>query len=226
MSTEQARETPTIGARAWWRERDILWLLLLVISAYFLRAGALPIRGEEPTRAQIAREMVERGDWVVPREQGEPFRIRPPLQNWVIAVSCTAFGSWGEWYVRFPSLLCTLLTTLLIYGYCRSVLSRLGALAAAVAFATLADMFQMGRQAETEALFIFLLSGSLLTWHLGLLRRWPETLTWIAGYGFMALAMLTKGLQRRRTSFAPRSSISCSPGSRADCSAGPTWWEP
>ena len=60
--------------------------------------------------------------------------------------------------MRFPSLLATLLTTLMIYGYGRTFLSRLGALAAAASFATLADMFQMGRQAETEALFILLVA--------------------------------------------------------------------
>jgi 4-amino-4-deoxy-L-arabinose transferase-like glycosyltransferase len=170
-------------------------LLALVGIAYFIRAGALPARGEEPRRAQIAREMVDRGDPVVPREQGEPFRVRPPLQNWLIAASCLACGSWGAWPVRLPSLLATVLTTLLIYGYSRTFLSRLGALSAAVAFATFADMFQMGRQAETEALFTLLVSGSLLTWHWGLMRRWPDALTYASGYSLMALAMLTKGLQ-------------------------------
>jgi 4-amino-4-deoxy-L-arabinose transferase-like glycosyltransferase len=181
--------------RSWWREAGVAWLLVLVVTAYFTRAGALPLRGEEPTRAQIAREMVERGDWVVPREQGEPFGFRPPLQNWLIAASCLTFGSWDAWAVRFPSLLATLFTTLLVYCYSRTFLSRTGALAAAASFATLADMFQMGRQAETEALFILLVSGSLLTWHGGLLRRWPDAVTYALGYGLMALAMLTKGIQ-------------------------------
>src|SRR5262245_17430544 len=83
----------------WWREAEVAGLCLLVVVAYFLRAGELPIRGEEPTRAQTAREMVERGDWLVPREQGEPFLIRPPLQFWVIAGTCVTVGSWSEWAV-------------------------------------------------------------------------------------------------------------------------------
>jgi 4-amino-4-deoxy-L-arabinose transferase-like glycosyltransferase len=195
MEREGAWTPEGTAARPWWLELETAGLILFVMAAYFLRAGALPIRGEEPTRAQIAREMVESGDYLVPRQQGEPFRIRPPLQNWLIAASCTLLGTWNEWAVRFPSLLATLLTTLLIYGYARISLSRTGALAAAAAFASLADMFQMGRQAETEAIFIFLLSCSLLTWHWGVLRRWPEALTWTCGYSFTALATLTKGIQ-------------------------------
>jgi len=189
-----SREAPPIRQR-WWQEAEAAFLVVLMFAAYFTRAGELPIRGEEPTRAQIAREMVKSNDWLVPREQGEPFRIRPPLQNWLIALGCMAQGSWGVFAVRLPSLIATLLTTLLIYGYSRSFLSRLGALSAAVAFATMVDMFQMGRQAETEALFILLVSGALLTWHWGLIRGWPDFLTYGAGYGFVALAMLTKGIQ-------------------------------
>jgi 4-amino-4-deoxy-L-arabinose transferase-like glycosyltransferase len=189
MNTQQRSCTP------WWLELDVVWLVLLVLAAYFLRAGELPLRGEESTRAQTALEMVAWADPIVPREQGEPKLVRPPLQSWAIAASCLAQGNWDTWAVRLPSQLATLLTTLLIYGYCRSFLSRLGSFAAAAAFATMADMLQMGRQAETEAIFILFLSVSLLVWHWGMMRGWPDGRTFALGYGLMALAMLTKGLQ-------------------------------
>jgi 4-amino-4-deoxy-L-arabinose transferase-like glycosyltransferase len=189
-------ERACLAVRSRWREAGTIGLLVaLVLVAYFWRAEELPLRGEEATRAEIAFEMVQRGDPVVPYHQGEPFLIRPPLQNWLIAASCLAFGNWDVWPVRFPSLLATLLTTLLIYSYSRSFLSRLGALSAAAAFATFADMFAMGRQAETESLFVFLIAGSLLSWHWAFIRRWPDAATYALGYGLMALAMLTKGLQ-------------------------------
>jgi 4-amino-4-deoxy-L-arabinose transferase-like glycosyltransferase len=188
-------QTESVRGKPWWRETEAAWLLVLVVTAYFIRAGAAPIQGEEPTRAQIAFEMALRGDWIVPREQGEPFLIRPPFQNWMIAASCLALKSWDAWAVRFPSLVSVLLTTLILYGYSRTFLSRLGAFAAGAAFATFGHMFTKGCQAETDALFIFLVTGSLLIWHWGLVRRWPDWLTFSLGYGLMALGMLTKGLQ-------------------------------
>jgi 4-amino-4-deoxy-L-arabinose transferase-like glycosyltransferase len=192
--------TPIPGAvsslgRPWWREAEAGWLVVLVLVAYFARAADLPLRGEEPTRAQIAFEMIEQRDWVAPREQGELFLIRPPLQNWLIAGTSLVLGQRGAGAVRFPSLAATLLTTLLIYGYSRTLLARPAALASGVAFATMGEMLQTGRQAETEALFILLVSSSLLTWHWGQVRRWPSALTWAAGYGLMSLAALTKGMQ-------------------------------
>ncbi len=181
--------------RPWWREWEIAALLLLVLVAYFLRADALPLRGEESTRAQIAFEMVYWHDWLIPRVQGEPFRIRPPLQNWINAGCCVLLGRWDVYAIRLPSLIATLLTTLLIYAYGRQFLTRLGAFTAAAAFATMADMFKMGLYAETEALFIFLLGAALLVWHWGIVRGWPDWRTYTAGYGLMALATLTKGIQ-------------------------------
>jgi len=57
--------------------------LALVVLA--LLALVLPSLGQAPLeRAEIyfldaARGMVETGDWVVPRYQGEPFFDKPPL---------------------------------------------------------------------------------------------------------------------------------------------------
>jgi 4-amino-4-deoxy-L-arabinose transferase-like glycosyltransferase len=193
--TDRPEPATGLRGRPWWLEIEAAALVGLVVVAYFLRAGTMPIQGEEPTRAQIAFEMVHTGDWLVPREQDEPFITRPPLQNWLIAASCLALGSWDAWAVRFHSLLATLLTTLLVYGYGRRFLTPLGALAAGAAFATFGHMFTKGAQAETDALFIFLVGGSLLLWHWGLMSRWPEFVTYGLGYGLMALGMMTKGLQ-------------------------------
>ncbi|MFQ5733271.1 MAG: ArnT family glycosyltransferase, partial [Planctomycetaceae bacterium] len=71
---------------AWWREPEVLCLALLVAGAYFVRMSTLQLRGEETRRAQVAVEMLQSGDWVVPRLHGEIYRTRPPLGNWMIAV--------------------------------------------------------------------------------------------------------------------------------------------
>jgi 4-amino-4-deoxy-L-arabinose transferase-like glycosyltransferase len=180
---------------AWWREREVLVLLLLVALAYLVRLNAVSLRGEEPRRAQVAFEMVQRGDWVVPREQGEPFLSRPPFQNWLIAVSSLLCGTREAWALRLPSVLALLATSLLLYGYARTCCSPAGALAAAVAFVTLGEMFTTGCQAESEMVFIALVSASLLLWHGGEARGWPETRTWVVCYLCVAMGVLTKGPQ-------------------------------
>lgn len=178
-----------------WRERHFYLLLALVALAYLPRLGSFSIRGEESRRAQVAREMLATGDWVVPRQQGEIFADRPPLQNWLLALTMRAVGSADAWTIRLPSVLATLATAVLVYAYSRLVLPSAAALIAGLAYAAGGQVMQLGRLAETEALFTLLVSGSLLGWHSGYLRRLPAWQTWSIGYSLAALAGLTKGLQ-------------------------------
>ncbi len=188
-------QSQSLRQKPWWCEQELFWLLLVVIVAQFLRLDALTLRGEEPRRARIGWEMVQSGDWIVPQEQGEPAFHRPPLQNWLIGICSWIRGDCTAWEARFPSFLATALMTLLLYGYCRTFLDRVGAFAAALAFPTMAEILQQGGLAETEAMFTFFVSGSLLVWHWGYSRGWPESRMWMGGYAMAALGTLAKGPQ-------------------------------
>lgn len=170
-------------------------LIALVVGAYFLRAGDLTIRGEESRWATVAQEMIQGGDWIVPRQQGEPFLSRPPLGNWLIAVATLVRGECDAWSIRLPTLMAVLATTLLVYAVGRSFLGRLGAFAAALAFATMGEVLQMGRVAETDLLFTCLLSSAVLIWLRGECRSTVTTWTWCASYALVAFAALAKGPQ-------------------------------
>ena len=170
-------------------------LLLFVLGAYFTRMTDLTIRGEESRRGLIAREMLTTGDWIVPRCQGEPLFSRPPLQNWMIAAIAIVRGDVDAVALRLPSDVAMLLTVLLIYGYARTFLSRLGALTAGLAYASMGQVLELGRMGETDALFTLFISGSLIGWHLCYLRFGSCYRTWCLGYLFVALGMLTKGPQ-------------------------------
>jgi 4-amino-4-deoxy-L-arabinose transferase-like glycosyltransferase len=179
----------------WWRETEVWLLVLIVAGIYFARLPVLSIRGEESRRIRVACEMLETGDWIVPRQQGEIMPERPPLANWAIAAAIVLIGNDGPLAARLPSALAILATTLLIYGYSRNLASKLGALAAAAGFATMFQVMELGRRAENEALFTFLLAAAILGWHWGYLQRWPALRTWVLGYSFAALATLVKGPQ-------------------------------
>jgi 4-amino-4-deoxy-L-arabinose transferase-like glycosyltransferase len=178
-----------------WHEPELWLLVLLVVGAYFTRLDTLSIRGEEPRRARVAYEMLHTGDWIVPRQQGVIYLSRPPLGNWLIATVGYLRGGIDSVAVRLPSALATLCTALLIYAYCRAWLTRLGAFAAGLSFATTAMVLEMGRLGESEAVFTCLVSSSLLVWHFGYQRGWPPAMVWCLGYGLAALAGLSKGPQ-------------------------------
>ncbi len=185
----------TIEPQSFWRERERWLLVVLVLAVFVPRLADQTIRGEESRWATVAREMNLSGDYMVPRQQGEPFPDRPPLHCWILSISERIGGAQNLWALRLPSVLATLITSLVIYGYARRFLTPLGALASGVSFATMAQVLQLFRLAESDALFCCFLSSSLLLWH-GLIefdrRPW---LAWIVGYSLAALATLTKGPQ-------------------------------
>jgi len=61
-----------------WREPE-LWLLVLLVSGTlsgaFGRAARFGARNR--VRARVAYEMLQTGDWIVPRQQGEIYLSRP-----------------------------------------------------------------------------------------------------------------------------------------------------
>jgi len=165
------------------------------LGIYASRMTAMPVIGEESRWARGAVQMIETGDWIVPRQQGQVFPERPPMSSWLMAIVGTMRGRVDSVAVRLPSVLAVLVTCLLIYGYARYFISRFGALAAAVVFATFGQVLQLGRLGESEAVFTMFVSASLIVWHWGYVKSWPGWLVWSSGYLLMACAALVKGPQ-------------------------------
>lgn len=89
------------------RERRVLALALA--AAIALRAvtlGLYPLMDPTEARyAEIARKMVETGQWLVPQfGYGVPFWGKPPLSTWLSAIAMTLAGV-GEFGARLPSFL-------------------------------------------------------------------------------------------------------------------------
>jgi len=82
----------------------VLFAGLGVIGS-LLAAPYIPLADpDEGLHAAIAQEMVEKGDWIVPRLLDEPFLDKPILYFWAIAASLKTLGM-SEAAVRLPGLL-------------------------------------------------------------------------------------------------------------------------
>src|SRR5204862_7065639 len=98
------------------RRVSLLVLLLLPAAILYPSRGFHLLEPDEGRYAQIPREMLARGEWVVPTLQGEPYLDKPPLMYWLVALSYGVFGA-HDWSARLvPALAvhgCVLLTYLL-----------------------------------------------------------------------------------------------------------------
>jgi 4-amino-4-deoxy-L-arabinose transferase-like glycosyltransferase len=112
-------------------------LAALGLICPLLAARYIPlVDPDEGLHASIAQEMVERGDWVVPRQLQDPFLDKPILYFWAIAASIKCFGS-SEAAVRLPGLLFGLLGTITTVAVAWRTLGRRTGLVAGIFYASM-----------------------------------------------------------------------------------------
>lgn len=100
---DQVPTPPTWHARLSFR-----LLVALAVLTYLGTTGFLPILGkDEPRYVEIAREMLNSGDWVTPRLGGSTWFEKPVLLYWMVAASFGVFGV-SEWAARLGPALCGL----------------------------------------------------------------------------------------------------------------------
>ena len=147
------------------------------------------VGADEPRYAQIAREMLERHDWVVPVLYGKPWLEKPILYYWEAMLSYSVFGV-SDWAARLPVACDATAMILAVYFFARRF--RRGAqLDAALILATMAAVVGFGRAASTDMPLAATFSIGMLAW-----ITWYQTgaARWLAAfYVMMALGTLAKG---------------------------------
>jgi len=89
------------------RERRwLLWLLAVVVAVRLATLGAYPLLDPTESRyAELARKMLETGDWLMPQvDYGVAFWGKPQLSIWLSTASMALFGV-NEFAARLPSFL-------------------------------------------------------------------------------------------------------------------------
>jgi len=91
-------------------------LLLLCWLAFFNGLGALGLTDKtEALFVEVAREMLERNDWVTPWWNGERFFDYPVWGYWMVVASFRLFGI-SEWAARLPAALAASAVVLAGFG--------------------------------------------------------------------------------------------------------------
>ena len=101
------------------RRRVVLALFALYLTIFIVPLGARPVAMTDEARyAEIPREMLASGDWIVPHLDGFRYFEKPVMGYWLTALSIRAFGE-TPFGVRFSSAAAAGLTTLLLFWLVR-----------------------------------------------------------------------------------------------------------
>ncbi len=93
--------------------------LVAAVMVLWRLGGPALTQPDEGRNAEVAREMAESGDWLVPTLEGHAYLDKPAFYFALVAVSLRAFGT-NEWAARLPSALFGLALLALVFAFLRS----------------------------------------------------------------------------------------------------------
>jgi len=138
---------------------------------------------------EIAREMVETGDWLVPRLAGVPHLDKPPLSYWVAAAGFEALGI-TPFAGRLGEQLALAGTAALVFSFAHRRMGARPALAAAGVFLTSGLVFVSSRGLHTDLFQLAFFTAALIALFEGSEGRPGAT---ALGFGLLGASMLAKG---------------------------------
>jgi len=176
------------------RRRRVLYMLLIIVASYlffFYNIGSYSLKEPDEGRyAEIPREMVEQGDYLVPHLNYVRYFEKPPLLYWVTAISYKVFGV-NEWSFRFPNALTALLCVVVTYLFVAQWFTRKTALLSSLLLMSSFGFFAMAHIVTIDMVFAFLLFASLLSFFE--FYRSEKPLFLFLFFAALALAILAKG---------------------------------
>lgn len=118
--------------------------------------------------AEVAREMIRSGDWVIPRLNGEIFINKPPLLFWLIALPSSLYGSVTPFIARLPSFLSAWAGVIILFLWVRRIYgaTQSGLIGGGILLSSYQYFFQ-ARLAKTDMLLCLFTLLSLYFFYLG-----------------------------------------------------------
>lgn len=116
-------------------KRTLWWLLLGILGLRLASLGLYPLMDTSEARyGEMARKMLELGDWVTPMfDYGVPFWGKPPLAFWSQALAMQLLGI-NEFAVRLPAWLFHVASCLILIRFAREEYDERSGLLAAILF--------------------------------------------------------------------------------------------
>lgn len=193
------------GIKTWWSRPWLAAgvLLLLCLAVYLPGLASIPaIDRDEARFAQASRQMLESGDWVMPRVQDRPRLNKPPLVYWLQAGSAWVFSGGDAvrdaiWMYRVPSVLAAtgtvFLTWLLAWRLSGPSVAFLAGSLLAVSPLVAFD----AHQARADQVLLFFTTAAMaclwVCWHAPHRGRHPGW-GWVLTFWFaVAAGVMTKG---------------------------------
>jgi 4-amino-4-deoxy-L-arabinose transferase-like glycosyltransferase len=176
------------------RKNDLTLILLLAAVLFVSNIWGYDLWApDEPTFAEIAREMIEEGNWVLPHNNGWIYTDKPPFFFWLISLFSLLLGEVSSFSARIPSVLAGIGTIYLAYLLALRSLGRKTAFLSCLVLSTTFLFFDKARSAQTDMVLTFFIVLSFFFFFMARSESLFRKRYVILFYLVLALATLTKG---------------------------------
>jgi 4-amino-4-deoxy-L-arabinose transferase-like glycosyltransferase len=128
----------------------LIGLFALLLFGYAGFSGR-PLTMHEARLPECAREMLHRGDWLLPTSGGRPWLERPPLPHWCVIAAMKLSGHDDRvWVVRLPSTIAGTVTVLLTAWMAGRLFGRTAGIVSGLMLATSYEFYVYACQAEDD----------------------------------------------------------------------------
>jgi len=184
------------------RRLSLFVLLVLPTALLYPTRSFHLLEPDEGRYAQIPKEMLHSGSWVVPTLQGEPYLDKPPLMYWLVALSYRVFGVTPE-SARLVPAICVHLTILAVYLLGRRSLGERAAFWAALLLSVAPGFVSVARLLLLDGLLTLCVTFSVLCGFEAVRTGTFKRGWWLAAAVASGLGFLTKGPISEVLLFAP-----------------------
>ncbi|MFZ2146742.1 MAG: phospholipid carrier-dependent glycosyltransferase [Sedimentisphaerales bacterium] len=173
-----------------------LLLIGFFLLVYVLPLGVRPmVIPDESRYAEISREMLETGGWVVPHLNGLRYFEKPILGHWLHALSIKLMGA-NAFAIRLPSALSVGLSALMLFLLvCRFTSDTTAAIMAAFVFLTCLEVFCVGTFCVLDSIFSMFIAASIIASFFAFIETRPlkRTIFLVSAGIACGFAFLAKG---------------------------------
>jgi dolichol-phosphate mannosyltransferase len=193
-ATSAPAPTVRLAGRGSGRGFGLSLIALVVMAAllFFSRLRSPLLEPEEARYAEIPRQMLSEGRFIMPVYHGEPYLQKPPLLYWLIMASYRVFGI-HDWAARLVPCTAAFATVVVVYFWGRRTIGCQPALMAALVLLLSGRFVYMGRMVSMDSVLTLWIVAAWACGHRAMFDARRPLSWWLIAACSCGLGVLTKG---------------------------------
>lgn len=170
----------------------LLVIFALALVLFFSYLGSISLWDpDEPRQAIMAREMMDRSDYIHPYLNGIPYLEKPPFYPWMIIAASRISGEVNEFSSRVPSAIAATFLLFVTFFLGRMLINKEAGFLSALVLATNYQYLSNARESVMDMTFAFFIGLTIFLNYLAFSR--DKRFFFVLSFIPASLAILTKG---------------------------------